>query len=58
LRPAFVVQDVKGIDVFRVKAQRSSDAATFALKRVSDFSLSQSRPLADTLLESVAEKKL
>ncbi|HKF20095.1 MAG TPA: glycosyl hydrolase family 28-related protein [Candidatus Angelobacter sp.] len=58
LRPAFVVQDVKGIDVFRVKAQRVSDAATFALKRVTDFSLSQSRPLADTLLESVAEKKL
>jgi hypothetical protein len=58
LRPAFVVQDVKGIDFFRVKAQRASNAATFALKGVTDFSISQSRPLADTLLDSVTEKKI
>src|SRR5215831_4457741 len=58
LRPAFVVQDVKGIEFFRVKAQRASEGATFALKGVTDFSISQSRPLADTLLESVAEKKI
>jgi polygalacturonase len=57
-RPAFVVQDVKGIDFFRVKAQRASEAPTFALKGVTDFSVSQSRPLADTLLESVAERRL
>jgi hypothetical protein len=41
-----------------VKAQRASNAATFALKGVTDFSISQSRPLADTLLDSVAEKKI
>jgi hypothetical protein len=58
LRPAFVVQDVKGIDFFRVKAQRASNAATFALKGVTDFSISQSRPLSDTLLDSIVEKKI
>jgi len=58
LRPAFVVQDVKGVDFFRVKAQRVADASTFALTRVNDFSLSQSRPLTDTQLESVTEKRL
>ncbi len=57
-RPAFVLQDVMGADFFRVKAQRASDAATFALKQVTDFNVSQSRPVADTRLESVAEKKL
>ncbi len=57
-RPAFVVQDVRGADFFRVKAQRPPDASTFALKNVADFSLTQSRPLPDTVLENVVEKKL
>ncbi len=56
-RPAFVLQDVRGADFFRVKAQRSPDASTFALKNVADFSLSQSRPLPDTQLENVVERK-
>jgi polygalacturonase len=58
LRPAFVLQDVTGADFFRVKVQHASDVATFALKQVTDFSISQSRPVADTRLESVAERKL
>jgi len=57
-RPAFVLQDVKGADFFRVKAQHAPDASTFALKNVADFSLAQSRPLSDAWLENVAEKKL
>jgi len=57
-RPAFVLQDVKGADFFRVRTQRTSGAATFALKQVTDFSIAQSRPVADTLLETVEEKKL
>ena len=55
-RPAFVVQDVRGADFFRVKAQRPPDASTFALKNVADFSLTQSRPLPDTVLENVVER--
>src|SRR5258708_4437981 len=57
-RPAFAVQDVKGADFFRVRAQRASEGSTFALKNVADFSLSQSRPLPDTQLDNVVEKKL
>src|SRR5262249_42811815 len=53
MRPPFVVQDVKGVDFFRVKAQHVPEVGTFALRRVTDFSVSQSRPLADTQLESV-----
>ncbi len=57
-RPAFVLQDVRGADFFRVKAQHAPDAPTFALKNVADFSLAQSRPLPDIQLENVVEKKL
>jgi len=57
-RPAFVLQDVKSADFFRVKVQHAPDASTFALRNVSDFNLTQSRPLSDTRIESVAEKNL
>ena len=58
LRSAFVLQDVKGADFFRVKTQRSSGVPTFTLKTVEDFSVAQSRPLPDTQLERADEKKL
>jgi len=58
LRPAFVLQDVRGADFFRVRAQRASTAPTFALKRVTDFSIAQSRPVPDTLLEAAEDKTL
>jgi polygalacturonase len=57
-RPAFVLEDVKGADFFRVRTQRNSTAPTFALKQVTDFSVAQSRPVADTLLETIEERKL
>jgi len=58
LRPAFVLQDVKGADFFRIRAQHAPGAPIFSLKRVADFSVAQSRPLSDTVLESIDEKKL
>jgi len=58
LRPAFVLQDVRGADFFRVRAQRASTAPTFALKQVTDFSIAQSRPVPDTLLEAAEDKTL
>jgi polygalacturonase len=58
MRPAFVLQDVKGADFFRVRAQHASAMPTFALKQVRDFSISQSRMVPDTFLESVDDKKL
>ncbi|MDQ2921053.1 MAG: glycoside hydrolase family 28 protein [Acidobacteriota bacterium] len=56
-RPPFVLTDVKGVDFFRVRAQRGSDAPTFALKDVEGFSVQQSWPLPDTRLERVDAKK-
>ncbi|HEV3039260.1 MAG TPA: glycoside hydrolase family 28 protein [Candidatus Angelobacter sp.] len=58
LRPAFVLQEVKGADFFRVRAQHVRETPVFSLKNVADFSLAQSRPLADVVLEKVEEKKL
>jgi polygalacturonase len=56
-RPAFVLEDVKGADFFHIKAQKAEGVPTFALKNVSDFSVEQSRPLPDTRLERVEQKK-
>ncbi|HEX8774112.1 MAG TPA: glycoside hydrolase family 28 protein [Pyrinomonadaceae bacterium] len=56
-RPAFVLEDVKGVDFFRVKAQKTEGVPTFSLKNVSDFSVQQSVPVADTRLERVEQKK-
>ena len=58
LRPAFVLQDVRGADFFRVRTQRGRETPAFSLKNVTDFSLAQSRPLADVVLDTVEEKKL
>jgi hypothetical protein len=58
LRPAFVLQEVKGADFFRVRTPRVADTPTFALKKIADFSVSQSRPVPDAQIESMEEKKL
>ena len=66
LRPAFVLQEVKGAEFFRVRATHAreapifslKEAPIFSLKKVSHFSVTQSRPVADTVLEKVEEKKL
>ncbi|MFL6335950.1 MAG: glycoside hydrolase family 28 protein [Pyrinomonadaceae bacterium] len=58
LRPAFVLTDVRGADFRHLKAQLAPGASTFLLKNVEDFSLQQSRPLPDTLIERAPLKKL
>ena len=57
-RPVFVLQNVTGADFFRVKAQHAPSASMFALKQVQDFNVAQSRPVPDTLLDRVSDKKL
>src|SRR5205085_527903 len=56
-RPAFVLDDVQGVDFFRIKAQKAQNTPTFALKNVEDFSVMQSRPVADTRIERTEQKK-
>jgi polygalacturonase len=58
MRPAFVLEDVAGASLVRVKGQHAGDVPTFALKKVEDFSIALSRPLADTYLEKVESKTL
>jgi polygalacturonase len=59
LRPAFVLDDVKEVDFFRVRAQTAAaDAPTFVLKNVSDFGVTASPPVPDTRLERAGQKKL
>lgn len=56
-RPAFVLKDVSGADVFHVKAQVAMGAFTFSLQSVSDFTAYQSKGVPDTRLERVEQKK-
>jgi hypothetical protein len=58
LRPAFVLNDVKDADFFRLKAQHAPDVPTFMLTNVENFSLQQSPQLSDTRIERVKQRKL
>ncbi|MEQ1645145.1 MAG: glycoside hydrolase family 28 protein, partial [Pyrinomonadaceae bacterium] len=49
-RPAFFLDDVKGVEFFRTNAQLATDAKMFVLKNVSNFSSSQSRNREDIKL--------
>jgi polygalacturonase len=56
-RPALVMNDVKGVDFYRLRAQHGADVPTFSLKNMEGFSLQQSLPLPDTRLDRVDVKK-
>jgi len=58
LRPAFVLEDVQGVDFLHIKAQHGAGVPTFALKNVADFSTYLSRPVPDTHLTSVTQRTL
>src|SRR5580693_6434301 len=57
-RPAFVLEDVQSADFFRVRTPRVANAPTFALTNVTDFTVSRSKPVADTQLDHADQKKL
>ena len=57
LRPAFVLNDVKGVDLHRIKAQTAAGAKTFVLKDVSDFYTTSVWHLPDTHLDQVKDKE-
>jgi polygalacturonase len=56
-RPPFVMNNVKGVDFYRLKAQHGPDVPTFLLKNIENFCLQQSWPLPDMRLERVDLKK-
>jgi len=57
-RPAFVLEDVRGVDFFRIKTPKVTNVATFSLKAVEDFKVAQCNSVPDTHLEKVDNKKL
>jgi polygalacturonase len=57
LRPAFLMNDVSGVELHNVKGQHAADVSTFVLKNVSDFNASQWWPFADTRLGKIDLKK-
>jgi polygalacturonase len=57
-RPAFVLEDVQSADFFRVRTPRMANGPTFALTNVTDFTVSRSKPVADTQLDHADQKKL
>jgi len=57
-RPAFVLEDVQGADLFRIKTPKAVNTPTFLLKGVEDFKLAQSNTVPDTHLDKVDNKKL
>jgi polygalacturonase len=56
-RPAFVLNDVDGVDFVNVTAQVAKNSFRFDLQNVSNFRVMQSRGVADMQLERVEQKK-
>lgn len=56
-RPPFVMNDVKGADFHRVKAQRMDGGKTFVLKDVSDFTTSQVWLVPDMHVDVIKDKE-
>jgi polygalacturonase len=58
LRPGFVLDDVDGAELIHVKLPQTPEVASVVLKNVRDFSVTQSKPLADTKVENSEPKTL
>ncbi len=56
-RSAFVLDDVKGIELRNIKAQPVSRAWLFALKNVSDFNINDSKGIKDRTISKTVETK-
>lgn len=57
-RPAFVLNDVEDADFAQLKLPKLADVAAFSLQDVRNFSLLQSRPLADTWIEAADKRAI
>jgi len=58
LRPPFVLDNVQDAEFFRIKTPQTSGVPTFALNNTSRFNVYRSKPVADTHLDHVDEKRL
>jgi hypothetical protein len=58
MRPGFVLDDVSSVELVRVKLPQVPETPSLVLKNVRDFSITQSKPVADTQVESTEQKTL
>jgi len=57
-RRGFVLDDVSGVELIHVKMPHTPEVPSLVLKNVKDFSITQSKPVADAQVESVEDKTL
>ncbi len=57
-RPAFVLADVQGADFARIKAPSAAGVPTFVLNDVRDFTVSGSKPVPDTDVQTAEHTQL
>jgi hypothetical protein len=55
-RPAFVLDDVRDVDLHRVRAQKAVGVPTLVLRDVEDVRVTHSAPLPDTYLKRVERR--
>jgi hypothetical protein len=56
-RPMFVLDDVDGADLGRIKAASDAGVPASSLNQVRDFSMVRSKPVADTDMDVVGKKE-
>jgi hypothetical protein len=57
-RPAFILDDVKGIQLFRSRAQAVPNVKTFVLKNVENFSIEKSEGIKDQVIKKSVSSSL
>jgi polygalacturonase len=57
-RPAILLNDVQGADFTHIKMQHAAGVPTFVLKKVEDFNIYQTRPLADAHIDKAEDQTL
>ncbi|MEO8563057.1 MAG: glycosyl hydrolase family 28 protein [bacterium] len=57
-RPAIVLDDVRDVELHRVRAQKATNGPSIVLRDVDEFRAMHSPPIADTYLKHVARKSL
>ncbi len=57
-RPAFILQDVTGADLFHIDADRAEGVPAFVLRDVTDFRLGQSDAAPDAEIDHADQKEL
>ena len=56
-RPAFILDDVKNVQIFRTNAELFGGAKMFVLRNVTGFSVQQSRNVEDTKISKTAKQE-